>query len=230
MTAVKTFIKWVVVTFGRDLLILGRDLIQSQWKRAFASRNILILGERQTGKTSLALYLQHGKPFETIDGEKCPPNPTAMVGVLDKKFELQRKNWLKLKQDVPGDLSLRDTWAQAIHELKPQGLIYMVDGRLDEQGLRDAVSAIAEHVLVLYEDSRGALAALHVFINFADVWRLEKPRHERVAEAALRELLDDSPTLSGLRTGVHSTQLSPNQDSWGDIERALHHFGADLLV
>jgi hypothetical protein len=35
---------WLLKTFGLDVLLLAKDAIENQWRRLFASRNILILG------------------------------------------------------------------------------------------------------------------------------------------------------------------------------------------
>jgi hypothetical protein len=229
----KEAIKWIAFTFGKDIVLLAKDFVEHQWQRIFASRNILVLGTKQTGKTSLALYLQHGHPYEVVEGEIRAPNPTAFAAVVDKKFALQQKNWLRLKKDVPGDLDLRAIWTQAIKDLRPHGIIYMIDGRLPDNELRREVAdGIGEHVLTHYKNGLRELIVLHVFANFADQWS-DSPAtaraKERVITDAFEDIIRHHGALRHLRFSVASIQLSPNKKSWEDTKRALHRFGADLM-
>jgi len=236
----KDVIKWIAVTFGMDIVIVAKDFVEHQWHRIFASRNILVLGPKETGKTSLVLYLQHGRPYEVVDGEIRPPNPTgrppdnpALAAVVDKKFAFQQKNWLRLKRDVPGDLDFRTTWAQAIKDLQPHGIIYMVNGGLpDDELRREVATGIGDDVLSQYRIGLRELVALHVFANFADQW-VDSPARARVKERVIADAFEDViqgyDALKYLRFSVASTQLSPNKKSWEDTKRALHRFGADLL-
>lgn len=226
-------IKWVVRTFGKDILIVVKDSIQSQYRRIFASRNILILGPKQAGKSSLLQFVTSGRPYEVVGNEIRPPAPTALAAIVDKKFKLQEGNWLRLKKDVPGDLDLRDTWSQAIADIQPHGIIYMIDGRRDEGALREDVRGIRSFVLDAYPNGNGQLAALHVLVNFADQWAssmVEVRRRVRVVREELEALIESSPQWSALRLGVAEAHLSPNKRKWEEAERALHHFGADLVV
>ncbi len=227
----KDIIRWITVTFGTEFIVTARDWLQHKWRGLFASRNILVLGPKQTGKTSLVFLLQHDRPYEVVDGEIRAPNPTAAAAIVDKKFPLQHGNWLKLKRDVPGDLDLRDTWAQAINDVRPHGIIYMLDGRLDDKQLRVETSMIRENVLRHYADSLGELRALHVFLNFADAWATSPAvvrSSIRVVTEELERVLDGSSALQHLRIGVSATQLSPHKKSWEEATRAVYKFGADL--
>lgn len=227
-------IRWIAANFGKDIVVAIRDTIQSQYKRVFASRNILILGPKQSGKSSLLMYLTDGRPFEVVDGEIRPPAPTALAAVVDEKFVLQKGNWLRLKKDVPGDLDLRATWAQAITDIRPHGIIYMLDGRNADDVLRSNVEEIKEAVLRHYSATGiGHLATLHVFLNFADHWAssaAEVRRRVRVVRESLELVVEASPAWSSLRIGAAETHLSPNRTAWEEMARALHHFGADLVA
>lgn len=227
----KEIIAWIAATFGKDLVVAAKGLLQHKWRGVFASRNILVLGPKQTGKTSLFVLLRDGRPFEVVDGEIRAPNPTAAVAVVDKKFPLQHGNWLKLKRDVPGDLDLRATWAQAINDVRPHGIIYMLDGRLNDKQLRVETSMIRENVLRHYVDSLGELRTLHVFLNFADAWATSPAvvrSKVRVVTEELERVLDRSNALQHLHVGVSATQLSPHKKSWEEATRAVYKFGADL--
>lgn len=145
---------WVAKNFGKELVVVTAENIQHRWRGLFAKRDILVLGPKQAGKSSLIQHIITGRPFEIVDGEVRPPAPTAMAAIIDSKFSLQKGHWLKLRTDVPGDLDLRETWALAITELRPHGIIYIVDGRKKDEALCDDVHGILEHVLAHY--SKGA--------------------------------------------------------------------------
>lgn len=224
-------IRWIVATFGKDILIVVKDAVQRQYQKLFASRNVLILGPKQTGKSSLLQFIVAGRPYQLVDGEIRPTAPTALGAIVDKKFSLQQGSWLRLKKDLPGDLDLRDTWAQAIADLQPAGILYMVDGRRSDEQLREDVRDIRGFVLDAYPSGGGQLAALHVVLNFADQWAfssVDLRRRIRFVRDELEAVFDSAPQWSAVRLGVSAAQLSPNRKSWEEAERALHHFGADL--
>lgn len=126
---------------------------------------------------------------------------------------------------------MRDTWAQAIADLQPHGIIYMIDGRKDDESIRTDVRDIRKFVLCNYSAGPGPLATIHVFINFADHWAhttTEQRRRVRLARNELDDVTVGSIELAGLRMGAASTQLSPHKKGWEEVDRALHHFGADL--
>ena len=198
----------------------------------FASRNILILGDKNTGKTSLAWFLQHGKPFQIVKDEIRTPDPTLGVAIIDRKFSLQKGNWLNLKQDVPGDARLRETWRQAIMDIRPHGVVYMVDGRLEPQHIQEAVDGIFDHVLCHYQEGLRELRTLHVFVNFCDYWlATTASARETLAIVADRfgSRLAEHRMLQDIRFSAAATHLSPNKSAWPETNRALHHFGADLM-
>jgi hypothetical protein len=226
-------VKWFFITFGKDILVAVKDGLQHQWRRAFAARNILILGPKRTGKSSLMQYLLLGHPYEIVEGEIRPPQPTAMAAVVDAKFAVGKGNWLRLKKDLAGDAGLRDVWGQAIKDIRPHGIIYMIDGRRDDETLREDVRGIEQYVLAHYaENGIGELASIHVFVNFVDQWAtspIEARRRLRVAHDELDAVIAMSPAWATLRAGVSGTQLAPvKKNKWDEAERALRHFGADL--
>ncbi|RYE84696.1 MAG: hypothetical protein EOO75_17805 [Myxococcales bacterium] len=229
----KDMLQWFVSTFGKDVLLYTADALQHQWSRLFKTRTILILGPKQAGKSTLLQFMRSGQPYEVVGDELRTPAPTAMAAVVDQKFAADKKNWLRLKRDVPGDLDLRDTWAQAIADVKPHGIIYLLDGRRSDEQLRADVQDIVPHVLVHYAESLGHLAALHVFVNFCDGWGSGAPeqrRRLRLVRDELEDLVTATPSCAALRLDVAATQLSPNLQAWPEVERALRHFGADIAL
>ncbi|MFB6344915.1 MAG: ADP-ribosylation factor-like protein [bacterium] len=229
---VKEGLKKVGRLIGREAVVVGKDWLQDRWNRVFMSKNLLVLGPKGSGKTSLIMYLLSGQPFEIDDGHKRPPNPTATAAVINEKCKLQHANWQTLRKDVPGDPDLRETWKRAIDEVNPRGIIYMIDGRADEDELLEQTEAIRDNVLSNYENSLRNLSTLHVFLNFADCWadssetvRAKKNLVDRVLE---KHVVNDS-FYQNIRTDVAPTQLSPEKYSWSETQRALYKFGADLV-
>jgi hypothetical protein len=222
---------WLLKTFGLDILLLAKDALQSQWRRLFASRNILIVGAQQTGKSSLAAFLQRGRPYQVVDGEVRPPDPTAATVIVDRKFAVQ-KHWLRIKVDLPGDPDLRTTWGAALKEVHPAGIIYMVDGRLDPPGIERTADEAVGLLLAQYGAGTRELLAMHMFVNHCDAWATT-PAAEREGlarvTAAFEERRRPHPALQTLRFTASATQLSPNRRAWPEVTRALHRFGADLL-
>ncbi len=229
---VKSGLKNAAMKIRQEALVVGKEWVEDRWNRFFASKNILILGPKGSGKTSLIYYLLNGRPYELDEGDKRPPNPTAAPAVVDEKVKLQHANWQKLKKDVPGDTDLRRTWKEAIQEVNPRGIIYMLDGRLAETELLDETQSIRESVLSHYERSLRNLTALHVFLNFADKWakspEIVRMKRNWVRGVLEKQVLSDSEHQH-LRTEVSHTQLSPELRSWDRTRRALFRFGADLL-
>jgi hypothetical protein len=223
---------WLLKTFGLDILLLVKDALESQWRRMFASRNILILGAQQTGKSSLATFLQSGKPYQVVAGEVRPPDPTAATVIVDRKFAVQNGHWLRIKLDLPGDPDLRATWAAALREIHPAGIIYMIDGRLDDAALGRAADDAVAVLLAQYASGTRELLTLHMFVNHCDAWATS-PAAERDGLTRVAAIFEarrrPHHALDTLRFTASATQLSPNRRAWPEVTRALHRFGADLI-
>jgi hypothetical protein len=224
-------IRWLR-EIAMPLVLLTKDFLQSKWRKSFAARNILILGGKQTGKSSLMLLLRSGHPYETSDGDVKPPAPTAMAAVIDCKFSPNKAEWLRLRKDVPGDRDLRATWKQAIADIRPHGIIYLIDGRQENAALMRDVAEIQSDVLSHYAGGTGHMVALHVFLGFCDQWAASPTitrQRCRVVEDALHGIVESAPSFNHLRVHVSETQLSPARKSWPEVERALARFAADLV-
>lgn len=228
----KDAVTWIVKNFKDEILMVAVDFLQKQYHKMFKNRNILILGPKSSGKSSLILYMASGKPFEMVGKERKTPEPTALSAVVDRKFHLQTNEWVKIKKDVPGDLSLRETWRQAIIDIDPEGIIYLIDGRVAEKESEKLVRDIFESVLIHYSESSRMLISFHIFINFGDKWA-SSPEAERklvrVIENEFEKQRSQFESINRCRFGVSMTQLSPNKDSWTEVHRAINRFGADLI-
>jgi GTPase SAR1 family protein len=225
-----TLAGWLTNTVGEKITTIAIDRVSERLKTIFATRNILILGDAQTGKTSLINYLTKGRPFNVRGGEAVAPDKTNAYVVVDKKVTLEDQK-VKIKMDVAGEDD--SAWKMALHTLKPSGVIYMLDGRLDNEELEDAVEKIFDEVLIHYaKGSLDGLEALHVFVNFCDAWSTT-PVVERKKSRQIEEMFDahlgEYANLENLRIRVAATQLSINKSSWTEVERALFSFGGDLL-
>ncbi len=225
-------IAWIIKTFGKEIaIVIGREL-QRIWARLFTNGNFAILGAKGTGKTALLWFLSTGKPFKVVKGRIILPEPTAGAVIVNKAFELQKGNWLSLKKEVGGEVIYRDLWRQIIADIDPRGIIYMLDGRLDGEALRAAATEAVTDALSHYTAQRRSLVAFHVFLSFSDDWAttssVARRKLDLVSEPIV-ELIRRHASLDNLRFHVSLTELSPARDSWPEIRRALHHFGADLL-
>jgi signal recognition particle receptor subunit beta len=230
---IQTLIKLAAVLvqkYGIEVLVYTIDSIQSHYRRLFRAKNILILGPKSSGKTSLIYLLRYGAPFiKKKDGTIETPDPTAMGIIVGHKFSPRTGHWASVSKDLPGDEGLRFEWTEAIKELKPHGIIYIVDGTSSND------SAMVEDIKQLFESAYSTgiqpLAAFHVFINFSDMWaKSESSKRSRLRkfEEKLDSVFSENPSWSHLRVGTHATTLSSNVSSWPEANRAVEKFGTDL--
>ena len=176
--------------------------------------------------------MQYGQPYKLGEnGEKKTPNPTTFGAVIDEKVKLEDKSWAKLQEDVPGDKGLRETWDEAIKKVNPHGIIYMIDGRLNEKDLQSKVREMYEDVLKEYQGALGNLATFHIFVSFSDVWmdsEVKARQKARFVEQEADKLILENPLFESLVIQTHVIQLSPNKKSWDKADKAITKFGTDL--
>lgn len=211
-----------------DMLLAGVEEVRHQHARFFKAKNVLILGPKAAGKTSLLWFLESGKPYRVDGDRRKSPNPTGMAAVVDKKVSLQKKNWLRVQKDLGGDTSLRPQWVTAINELQPEGIIYLIDGRKDTL---EQLDGLFEDVFgAIDETATDTLQVLHVFVNFVDTWGGDA----RIIRKKLREVEDllfvemEELGYGELYMDAHATQLSPHKRDWPETEAALHGFSTAL--
>lgn len=229
---IKKAVLWLYQNYGKEISAVVSKQLQSVYARLFSKKNILILGNRQCGKTALVLLMTEGHPYKQVKGEKEMPNPTALSAVIDKPFTPDKGAWLRIKQDVPGDIALRDTWRQAMIDVKPEGIIYMVDGRLGSKEIKKAIKEADDWVLEFYNNDIRELKAFHVFVNFSDLWATSPESRrttERLIRAGFEKLLDQRAALKHLGSfSIQSIQLALNATDWKDAQKALKHFAVAL--
>jgi len=156
--------------------------------------------------------------------------------VIDTDVKISQETqikWAKIMKDVSGDRVFRELWTDLIDEIEPQGIIYLVDGRLSKAELEQDVETIFEDILPLYEKVGKDLIAFHIFISFADQWA--NARHIKSTQLNnVRLYFEDRLAqsefnyLQNLRFEASIVHLAPDEKSWADTDRALEKFGADL--
>lgn len=129
----------------------------------------IILGYRQTGKTTLIEWL-HRQDFSQL--ENFDPDPTAAGGeavpVFSSKVNGQGMR-LKPKRDVGGEYSMWETdWVDLLRDAKPRGIIFMIDHNNFYQH-KDALN----FVLQMIDEEVVATKRLKLFMlvaNKSDLW------------------------------------------------------------
>lgn len=136
----------------------------------FRGLPFIVLGSRQTGKTTLIEWLRHN--MNTLD--EFDPDPTAAGGEVVDDFaaKLDNDRFLKLKptRDVGGEYSMWETdWIELFRTAQPRGIIFMID-HTEPYIHKDALN----FVLQMIDDEPSAslnVKAIYVIINKADLWR-----------------------------------------------------------
>jgi hypothetical protein len=230
--------KGLVQEHGADVLVWLVRTLKRIWAKRFAKKNIVVLGPKQSGKSSLICYLAEGRPFKTVNGGIQTPDPTGAAVILSEDFKLPDGAvpvGIKVAQDVGGDPVFRTQWKDLLQVVRPHGIIYMLNGSLDDRALSTGIDELFRDVLSLYKDGPGALASLHIFLNFADQWKTAPGVEERRIDSVRdlwREAKGRHPELAvaldHIRFHIAATQLSPHGKAWPETDRALNHFSADI--
>ncbi len=134
----------------------------------FSGMSFIVLGARQTGKTTLIEWLKHN--MHTLDDFQ--PDPTAAGGDAVPDF-LSRvgDTYMKLKpsRDVGGEYAMWETdWIELFREAQPRGILFMID-HTDVHLQKDALN----FVLQMIEDEPAArrnLKAFYILVNKSDLW------------------------------------------------------------
>lgn len=227
---------WLLNNYGVKIASYTAKEVQKRWQYIFHKRNIVILGYKGTGKTSLIYYLLHGKPYLVHNKQVQHPEPTVGSVVIDTDVKISQETqikWAKIMKDVSGDRVFRELWTDLIDEIEPQGIIYLVDGRLSKTELEQDVETVFEDILPLYQKRNKGLIAFHIFISFADQWATARHiKSTQLNNVRLyfedRLALDEFDYLQNLHFEASIVHLAPDEKSWIDTDRALEKFGADL--
>ncbi len=130
--------------------------------------SFIVLGSRQTGKTTLINWLQHNMN----ELGNFSPDPTAAGGDVVPEFTTKvGDTYMKLKpnRDVGGEYAMWETdWVELFRGARPNGILFMID-QTDAFLQKDALN----FVLQMIEDepiAAKSLKAFYILVNKSDVW------------------------------------------------------------
>ncbi len=131
--------------------------------------SFIVLGARQTGKTTLIQWMKHNMKALADDFD---PDPTAAGGDVVPDFTTKvGDQYMKLKpaKDVGGEYAMWETdWVDLFREAKPRGIFFMMD-HTDVHLQKDALN----FVLQMIDDEPAAareLKAFYLMVNKSDLW------------------------------------------------------------
>ncbi|HLV36896.1 MAG TPA: GTPase domain-containing protein [Spirillospora sp.] len=149
----------------------GISLVQDFFYIKISGLSFIVLGARQTGKTTLIEWLRGN-----IDSlEDFMPEPTAAGGEAVPDFNaLVDDTYMKVKpnRDVGGEYAMWETdWTELFRTAKPMGILFMMD-HTDAHLQKDALN----FVMQMIEDEPDAarhLKAFYIMVNKSDLWGSE---------------------------------------------------------
>lgn len=146
----------------------------------FLGLPFIVLGYRQTGKTTLIEWLRHNSSYL----EEFEPEPTAAGGEAVPGFRAQigeEDLRVKPKRDVGGEYAMWETdWVDLLRDARPRGIIFMIDND-NAYAHKDALN----FVLQMIDEEIVATKRLKTFLllaNKSDLW---------VKDTTLDDLLDN---------------------------------------
>ncbi len=146
----------------------GVNLIQDFFYIKVSGLSFIVLGARQTGKTTLIEWLR-GNINEIDDFE---PEPTAAGGEVVPDFNAKvDETYMKVKpeRDVGGEYAMWETdWTELFRTAQPMGILFMMD-HTDVHLQKDALNFIMQMI----EDEPDAsknLKAIYIMVNKSDLW------------------------------------------------------------
>lgn len=130
--------------------------------------SFIVLGARQTGKTTLIDWLKHNMRVQ----HEFNPDPTAAGGDVVPDFTTKvGDTYMKLKpnRDVGGEYAMWETdWVELFRSARPNGILFMID-HTDPFVQKDALN----FVLQMIEDepiTAKSLKAFYILVNKSDLW------------------------------------------------------------
>lgn len=198
----------------------GIDSIVDFAYTRFLGLPFIVLGYRQTGKTTLLEWLQE-QDFSML--EEFEPDPTTAGGESVPAFRArigEEGMRLKPSRDVGGEYAMWETdWVDLLRDARPRGIIFMVDHTNPYQH-KDALN----FALQMIEEDIVATKRLKTFlllVNKSDLWEngvtmdtiLEDFRNET------RRLKSQSERV-GYSYRIHATSLKTGEG----VEEAIVQF------
>ncbi len=146
----------------------GVSEIQDFFYVKVSGMSFIVLGARQTGKTTLIEWLRHN--MDQLGDFQ--PDPTAAGGDVVPDFNTQvGDGYMKLKpnRDVGGEYAMWETdWTELFRTAQPRGIIFMMD-HTDAHLQKDALN----FVMQMIDDELGVakgVKAFYIIVNKADLW------------------------------------------------------------
>ncbi|GAB4475587.1 MAG: hypothetical protein Kow00124_16770 [Anaerolineae bacterium] len=176
-----------VARLTRAIAGVGEQVVDFAYVRVLGLP-FVVLGYRQTGKTTLIEYLRRHRHL--LNGFE--PEPTAAGGDPVPAFttRLDGEGFkLRPRRDVGGEYAMWETdWVDLFQQTKPRGIIFMIDHTGPYQH-KDALN----FVLNLIEDEPAARRNLRTFlllVNKSDLWG-----EAQTMESILDELRNETRRL-----------------------------------
>lgn len=135
----------------------------------FYGLSFIVLGARQTGKTTLIEWLRRN--MMSIGDFAPEPTPAGGDIVDDFASRVDNDKYLKLKpnRDVGGEHSMWETdWLELFREAQPRGIIFMID-HTDPYIHKDALNFVMQ-MIDDEPEARKNLKAFFIMVNKSDLW------------------------------------------------------------
>lgn len=209
---------------ARDLIVRLGGRFSSLFNYAFAKRNFICYGPSGVGKTSLIGYLDSGRA--SVDSH----DPTSGLAIIDRAFEVDRAEWLKVLKDAGGDPNYRYLWPRLTKEIDPDAIIYLLDGRKSLVAIRQDLDSCLQDSISQYQ-SGGRLKLIYVFVNFYDIWASDREKRALLLPQVnlwAAEWKFKYPVLERVVVRAFQTHISPYATAWSELDNALEHLATDL--
>ena len=157
-------------------MIIGSEKLYTYYKKT-RNRRILIIGGAEVGKTTFIYQLENKSPV-------APElSKTEKISRLAKNIKVEYKDKSRVirTKDVPGEGYMTGEWWKLLLELKPQGIIFIVDDRLINEDLgKDQRMAFKYFTEILTSNEYKKLvkpknrpSVMMVVANKMDIWGSE---------------------------------------------------------
>ena len=153
------------------------NVLQDFFYVKIAGVSFIVLGSRQTGKTTLIEWLKHNM---NALGE-FNPDPTAAGGDVVPEFTTKvGDTYMKLKpnRDVGGEYAMWETdWVELFRGARPNGILFMLD-QTDPFLQKDALNFVLQMI-----DDEPTAALMRLF--YRNLWEQNMPPLEALRQAQL---------------------------------------------
>lgn len=147
--------------------------------RSWRGFRLVVFGTTESGKTTFWRYLETNRIVNVEDVKKTWKVESKEMFRL-QKINLSFINVGVLATDLPGDPEFRDTWEKVLVEVKPQGIIFLLDNVADTSKIPTLgydPKRLVEHkiafehlveLLVKHKEVSKELKAMAIVVNKSD--------------------------------------------------------------